>query len=105
MKFKKLENIDLRNETKKYFETLVNFNKGNLYYGVINNLICILLSVNAIPDEIDLEFPNGLNCVKLKYQGTESTYNSELLDKILSQPEKFSDKLNFFTQTSSSEKK
>jgi hypothetical protein len=92
MKFQKLENINFRNETKKYFETFINFNKGNLYYGIINNLFCILLSVNAIPDEIELEFPNGLNCIKLKYQGIESTYNSELLDKILSQPEKFSDK-------------
>ena len=92
MKFQKIKNIDLRNETRKYFETYINFNKGNLYYGIINDYFCILLSVNTIPDELELEFPNGLNCIKIKYQGTESTYNSELIDKILSQSEKNSDK-------------
>lgn len=87
MKIKNLENINLRNETKKYFETFVNFNKAILYYGVINDLLCIIVSDNVMSEEFELT-----NDYKIKYQGTESTYDSELLDKILSQHEKFSDK-------------
>ena len=92
MKFQKLENIDLRNETKKYFGTFVNFNKGILYHGIINNFNCILLSENTITEEYELEMTNDLNCIKIKYQDIESIYNSELVDKILSQVEKSSEK-------------
>jgi m7GpppX diphosphatase len=94
MKFQKLKKIDLRNETKKYFESFVNFNKANLYYGYYGNtqdFLCILLSVKEIPEELELD--NDLeNDLKIKHHGTEHEYDAGLLDKILSQYEKISDK-------------
>lgn len=88
MKFQKLEKINLRNETKKYFSTFCTFNKYYLYYGVIKDFFCIVLALNEIPDEIDLTNSS----TKIKYQGNETDYTLELLDKIFSQIEKSSDK-------------
>ena len=88
MKFLKLEKIKLRNETKKYFNTYIDFNKYNLYYGVLKNLFCIVLSSNNIPDEF--EFTDG--SYKIKYQNNEQEYDQNLLDKFITQSEKFPDK-------------
>ena len=92
MKWQKLENINLRNETKKYFNSFVNFNKTNLYYGVIKDLFCILMATNIVPDEFEFSLENNLDSFKIKYQGNESNYTPELLDKLLVQIEKSSDK-------------
>ncbi len=92
MKWQKLENIHLRNETKKYFSSFLNFNKANLYYGVIKDLFCVLLSANTVPDEFDFGLENNFDGFKIKHQGNESDYSQELLDKILVQIEKSSDK-------------
>ena len=37
MKFKKIEQIMVRNEIKKYFNHFIDFTNYNLYFGVINN--------------------------------------------------------------------
>jgi len=92
MKWQKLENINLRNETRKYFSSFVNFNKANLYYGVIKDYFCIVLSTNSIPDEFDFDNENNNDNFKIKFQNTESDYKPELLDKLLSQLENFADK-------------
>ena len=92
MKWQKLENINLRNETRKYFSSFFNFNKANLYYGVIKDYFCIVLSVNSIPDEFDFDNESIIDNFKIKFQGTEINYSSELLDKFLSQLEKSTDK-------------
>lgn len=92
MKWQKLENINLRNETKKYFSSFFIFNKANLYYGVIKDFFCIVLAVDSIPDEFEFGLENQTDNLKIKFQGTETDYNSELIDKLLLQLEKSSDK-------------
>ena len=52
MKFQKLEKINLRNETKRYFADIVNYSRYYLYFGVTNNFFSILISVNEIEDKI-----------------------------------------------------
>ncbi len=88
MKWQKLEKIKLRNETKKYFSSFVAFNKYNLYYGVIKDFFCVVLSQNEIPDELDFE-ESGF---KFRYQNNEEEYDTKTLDKVISQCEKSSDK-------------
>lgn len=94
MKIQKIEKINLRNETKKYFNKFINFNKANLYYGTIKDFTCILLSVNIITDELELvnNPDDNLNYTKLKYQDIELPYNNKLLDDILYQHDKNYDK-------------
>ncbi len=91
MKWQKLEKINLRNETKKYFAQFFNCEQPNLYYGVIKDFFCIVLSVNEIPDELEFD-ENPHNFFKIKMENIEQDYSIEQFDKNIFQCEKSSDK-------------
>lgn len=55
MKFKILEKINLRNETKQYFSDIVNYTQYQLYFGITNNFFSLLISVDEINDEVDMD--------------------------------------------------
>jgi hypothetical protein len=87
MKFQKLEKINLRNETKRYFADIVNFNRYNLYFGVTNNFFSVLISVDEIDDEVELD-----SWDKIMYNNHLQNQTPELMDKLLASVEKSGDK-------------
>lgn len=87
MKFQKLEKINLRNETKRFFDDIINYSKYYLYFGVSNNYFGILISVNDIENEIDLESWN-----KIIYNNQEQSLSHDKLSELIVSIEKFGDK-------------
>ena len=94
MKFQKLEKINLRNETKRYFADIINYNKYNLYFGVTNNYFSILISVNEIDDEIEIN-----SWDKLIFNNQEQKIVNENISNLLTIVEKSAEKsLEFYSQ-------
>ena len=92
MKFQKLEKINLRNETKRYFADIVNYGRYYLYFGVTNNFFSILISVNEIEDKIDLDSWN-----KIIYNNKEQSLSTDTVSELLVSIEKSGDKsLEFY---------
>jgi hypothetical protein len=92
MKFQKLEKINLRIETKRYFADIVNYSRYYLYFGVTNNFFSILISVNEIEDEIELDSWN-----KIIYNNKEQSSSPDTISELLVSIEKSGDKsLEFY---------
>jgi hypothetical protein len=88
MKFKKIEQINIRNEVKKYFSHFIDFANYNLYFGVINNYFTVLLYTNFINDFIDLD--ELINSPQIKIIYNEKYYKQNYLNNIVSIIEKSS---------------
>lgn len=92
MKFQKLEKINLRNETKRYFADIVNLGRYYLYFGVTNNFFSILISVNEIEDEIELDSWN-----KIMFNNQVQSLSPDKVSDLLVSIEKSGDKsLEFY---------
>jgi hypothetical protein len=79
MKFLKIEQIILRNDTKRYFSSFFNYNNYNLYFGVIKEYFSILASVDEISDDFDFFFEQ---VITMKYDNRIVDINPELLNNI-----------------------
>ena len=95
MIFHKLEKISLRNETKKHFSNFINFNKYNLYYGIIKDVYGIIKDVYGIvlhADEIksNIDLKDNITC--MKFENNKFPYDLELFDEICKNTEISPDK-------------
>ena len=88
MKFKKIEQIMVRNEIKKYFNHFIDFTNYNLYFGVINNYFTVLLYIIPIDDFLDLD--ELINSPQIKIIYNEKYYKQNNLNNIVSIVEKSS---------------
>ena len=87
MKFQKLEKINLRNETKRYFADIVNYGRYHLYFGVTNNFFSLLISFNKIDDEVELDCWN-----KIMFNNQEQSLSTDSISELLVTVEKAFDK-------------
>lgn len=87
MLFQNVGKINLRSEVKRYFADIINYKNYNLYYGVINNIISILVSVDKIGDEIELDTFN-----KIMFNKQEQALNQNTISELINNTEKLADK-------------
>ena len=90
MKFKKIEQINVRNEIKKYFSNIIDFTDYNLYFGVIDNFFTILLCIIHVDDFLDLD--ELINSPQIKITYNKKDYKSNDLPKLFTNIEKSSNK-------------
>jgi hypothetical protein len=94
MKFKILEKINLRNETKRYFIDIVNYSQYHLYFGITNNFFSLLISVNEIDDEVEMD----IYCWnKILFNNKEQSLSIDSISELSGTIEKYGNKsLEFY---------
>ena len=96
MNFHKLEKISLRRETIKYFNNFINFNKYNLYYGIIKDFHGIVLYTDDFESNID--FKDNITSIKfdnitsIKFDNNELPFNLDVINEFCKKIETSHDK-------------